>query len=615
MLLSFNVQKQIITRTDTESVVCNSMNFLYAQFTFSEEWTGTKTAVFKGKEKTYNALLDENDTCLVPWEVLTESWFYVSVFCGDLVTANKVTIYTIPSGYEIGDESRVPTPEIYIQVIEKLNEIESEVDPDAIKRTVDDYIAEKGLVTEDDVDQIVADYVEAHKSEWTGSVVSVTQTLSSGTKIGSISVDGTNTDLFAPQGGGGASSLSDLSDTSISSPSSGDVLVHDGAKWVNDTIGNVDIIPPVHNSGEYASTFGQGTATVKSDGSVDYESSSTSWNGPFFDISGNGDVSNTITIHVNNISSATVFSLYAKNVNGQPVSIGFTTAIYSSSASYSFILTPEEISEKNLRVPFNIGITKNVPISYNVSMEGTYGEELTVADVKNRAYFPLKGKKVIFLGDSITAFTNSQSWVEKFLDITETKKVVNVASISAVLPDYSDTVYDGNPSPSTQHNNTLGNQVQKIINNAYEAPDLIIIAIGTNSGISATDEQIKATYVDSSNNKVPLSDLDKTTSAGAFRYCNETLHNLYPDAKIVWCSPIQGASRYPHTVSSWDDTLDKLTQNGVVYHIHTNRCGIFFANETSGQNGEYLQDGLHPNEAGAWKIANYNASEIIRLFV
>ena len=233
MLLSFNVQKQIITRTDTESVVCNSMNFLYAQFTFSEEWTGTKTAVFKGKEKTYNALLDENDICLVPWEVLTESWFYVSVFCDDLITANKVTIYTIPSGYEIGDESRVPTPEIYIQVIEKLNEIESEVDPDAIKRTVDDYIAEKGLVTEDDVDQIVADYVEAHKSEWTGSVVSVTQTLSSGTKIGSISVDGTNTDLFAPQGGGGASSLSDLSDTSISSPSSGDVLVYDGEKWRN----------------------------------------------------------------------------------------------------------------------------------------------------------------------------------------------------------------------------------------------------------------------------------------------------------------------------------------------------------------------------------------------
>lgn len=162
MLLSFNVQKQIITRTDTESVVCNSMNFLYAQFTFSEEWAGTKTAVFKGKERTYNALLDENNSCLVPWEVLTESWFYVSVFCGNLVTANKVTIYTIPSGYEIGDESRIPTPEIYVQVINRLNEIEQEIDPEAIERTVDAYLADKDFVTEADVESIVSQYVSEH---------------------------------------------------------------------------------------------------------------------------------------------------------------------------------------------------------------------------------------------------------------------------------------------------------------------------------------------------------------------------------------------------------------------------------------------------------------------
>ena len=129
MLLTFNVEKQIIMRTDTEKVVTNSMNYLYARFTFSEEWTGEKTAVFSAQKKTYNALLDENNTCLVPWEALTGSIFTVSVFCGDLITANKVIIYTIPSGYEVGDESRIPTPEIYTQVIEKLNEIEQEIDP------------------------------------------------------------------------------------------------------------------------------------------------------------------------------------------------------------------------------------------------------------------------------------------------------------------------------------------------------------------------------------------------------------------------------------------------------------------------------------------------------
>lgn len=159
MLLSFNVEKQIITRTDTEKVVTNSMNYLYAQFSFSDEWTGEKTAVFKGKHGTYNALLDADNKCLVPWEILTEAMFDVSVFCGDLITANKVKIFTTPSGYEIGDESRIPTPEIYTQVINRLNEIEAEVDPEAIERTVDEYLADKEIVTEDDVETIVSRYI------------------------------------------------------------------------------------------------------------------------------------------------------------------------------------------------------------------------------------------------------------------------------------------------------------------------------------------------------------------------------------------------------------------------------------------------------------------------
>lgn len=160
MLLIFNVDKQIITRTDSEKIVTDSMNYLYAQFSFSDEWTGEKTAVFKCQDGTYNALLDEENKCLVPWEVLTDSVFYVSVFCGDLITANKVPIFTIPSGYDIGDESRTPTPDIYNQVIEKLNEIEAEVDPEAIAQTVDAYLADKDFVTESDVERIVSIYEE-----------------------------------------------------------------------------------------------------------------------------------------------------------------------------------------------------------------------------------------------------------------------------------------------------------------------------------------------------------------------------------------------------------------------------------------------------------------------
>lgn len=74
-----------------------------------------------------------------------------------------------------------------------------------------------------------------------GSVVTVTQTLSSGTKIAEIDVDGTSTDLFAPSGGESASALDDLTDVEISSAANNEVLAYDGAKWKNEN-GNVSFI-------------------------------------------------------------------------------------------------------------------------------------------------------------------------------------------------------------------------------------------------------------------------------------------------------------------------------------------------------------------------------------
>lgn len=234
MVLSFLVDKQIITRVDKEKVVRDSMNYLRAQFQFSPDWTGQKTAVFKSKSGAYNVLIDDDGSCLVPWEVLVDEVVEVSAFCGALITANVVKIITLASGYTIGEEGREPTPDVFTQIMEKLSEIEAEVDPEALQALIDAYLADKGYVTEADVETIVAAYVDAHKSEWQGSEVSVTAVQQTGTKIAEISVDGTTTNLYAPNGGG-ASSLSDLTDTAITNPQSGDVLVYDGSKWANYT--------------------------------------------------------------------------------------------------------------------------------------------------------------------------------------------------------------------------------------------------------------------------------------------------------------------------------------------------------------------------------------------
>lgn len=76
-------------------------------------------------------------------------------------------------------------------------------------------------------------WVNANES--TGSTVSVTQIQSTGTKIATISVDSVDTDLYAPNGGGGASALNDLSDVTITSATNGQVLKYNGSGWVNAT--------------------------------------------------------------------------------------------------------------------------------------------------------------------------------------------------------------------------------------------------------------------------------------------------------------------------------------------------------------------------------------------
>ena len=63
-----------------------------------------------------------------------------------------------------------------------------------------------------------------------GSTVSFSQTLSSGTESGEITIDGVSTKIYAPTP---IDTLSGLSDTNISTPTNGQVLKYNGSQWTN----------------------------------------------------------------------------------------------------------------------------------------------------------------------------------------------------------------------------------------------------------------------------------------------------------------------------------------------------------------------------------------------
>ena len=130
--LHFNVRNQMINRVDHFRPVAKSRNYLYAEFQFlTDEWQGTATAIFKNPDNAYEMLLDENNTCLVPWEILDAEYgeFYVSVFCGNLVTANKARVRLYQSGYSDDlESSQPPTQGVYEQIIERLDNVGHDVD-------------------------------------------------------------------------------------------------------------------------------------------------------------------------------------------------------------------------------------------------------------------------------------------------------------------------------------------------------------------------------------------------------------------------------------------------------------------------------------------------------
>ena len=115
-IIKFSVDRQRLAASEV-SVVADSRNYLSAWFTFDKTWDGVeKTAVFSQGENVYNMLLID-DMCRIPAEVITGDGFYVSVFGGDLITADKIKIAVTPSGFLEGVSPPVPTPSIYDQML------------------------------------------------------------------------------------------------------------------------------------------------------------------------------------------------------------------------------------------------------------------------------------------------------------------------------------------------------------------------------------------------------------------------------------------------------------------------------------------------------------------
>lgn len=231
-----------------------------------------------------------------------------------------------------------------------------------------------------------------------------------------------------------------------------------------------------------------------------------------------------------------------------------------------------------------------------------------------------KGKNLVTFGNSITAAGNSWAYkVSKKLefgnlyngsvggavwskrkrtsgDQTITTQDYNVSDFSGISNKYS-------PNPDIDElqkriNNCAIVHIQKYLS-AVDAiiPDIIMLSYGTNDSFDTTMGDAESVLKEKDLTKVDL-----FTMAGALRWSIETLQARFPNAKLYIALPIQSARDTKNNGNLKKIAIIKKICDGmsVTYFDCYTECGI-----TKENSGQYLRDGLHPNEEGNTVHANY----------
>lgn len=130
MVLKFYVKNQTLVYNQKEQTASGSKNYLYADFKFSNEWSGLgKTAVFVSADETirYHMLL-EDGRCAVPSEIIAKGGFYVSVFGGNRITSTRVFVDVSESGIEPGLTPPEPTEDVYDQIMGRITDMDTKLE-------------------------------------------------------------------------------------------------------------------------------------------------------------------------------------------------------------------------------------------------------------------------------------------------------------------------------------------------------------------------------------------------------------------------------------------------------------------------------------------------------
>ena len=304
------------------------------------------------------------------------------------------------------------------------------------------------------------------------------------------------------------------------------------------------------------------------------------------------------------------------------------------------IITPEEIINEitDEYGEFNYGKTKfnseyitikkpveAIKLRVSQAKPNRYYKALPIVVKSDNVYFynsivykkSLYGKKVLFIGDSIT---DMGYWVNWFVKLTGC--IAYNRGVSGTTYTKNDVVLNSFCERLDKEYNN--NQTQSDKGQGFPSPenvDLIIVLGGVN-------DFGRQSYINGKYGDIKEA-IDNTTFCGALRYFFKGLKEKYTDTPIYALSMLHTYS--DSTYSLWseikyeddDDTKSytvKTTSEGKTFYDYKNaieevskmygieyidmfRCG--FSALITSEREKFYEDGLHPNELGGYIMAVY----------
>lgn len=135
--LTFEIEKQIIKRTDIEKAVKCSDNYLILNFSFSKDWEGfVKFALIRVKGETTRLAISEDGKVTVPASLLTENTFVVSPYGINeeeeiiRITTNECVIHLRDTGFTTKYTDDIPPSEVDVveAIYLRIKEVEDELE-------------------------------------------------------------------------------------------------------------------------------------------------------------------------------------------------------------------------------------------------------------------------------------------------------------------------------------------------------------------------------------------------------------------------------------------------------------------------------------------------------